>query len=291
MATVDRWQLPDGVEEVLPARAETVERLRRQLLDLYHSWGYQLVIPPLMEFTESLLTGLGQDLDLLTFRGTLMLMVGLDLEVRVGEVLDESGNVGRVVLQVSVERGGDLTAHRPESGLERTALPVLAVEGEDPDAAVHGRDLAHVFEASVTASIVDEEQLDASGLISQHLEDLAVEGLEGVALVVDGDDDAQPRRGIRGQAIPFGGGSVAWGRGESASRSSYGRSGDPPKGVRNSGRRKSAATGRRMPGPAAIWLARPFAALLPAGIASWQIAVWRRYASKSWASRRRRRLS
>jgi ATP phosphoribosyltransferase regulatory subunit len=70
MTTVDRWQLPDGVEEVLPAQAQTVERLRRQLLDLYRSWGYQLVIPPLMEFTDSLLIGLGQDLDLLTFKLT-----------------------------------------------------------------------------------------------------------------------------------------------------------------------------------------------------------------------------
>ena len=70
MTSVDRWQLPDGIEEVLPAQAATVERLRRQLLDLYRSWGYQLVIPPLMEFTESLLIGLGQDLDLLTFKLT-----------------------------------------------------------------------------------------------------------------------------------------------------------------------------------------------------------------------------
>ena len=70
MTTVDHWQLPDGVEEVLPPRAEVVERLRRQLLDLYRSWGYRLVIPPLMEFSESLLVGLGEDLDLLTFRMT-----------------------------------------------------------------------------------------------------------------------------------------------------------------------------------------------------------------------------
>lgn len=70
MVTVERWQLPDGVEEVLPAQAAVVENLRRQLLDLYHGWGYQLVIPPLVEFTESLLIGLGKDLDLLTFRMT-----------------------------------------------------------------------------------------------------------------------------------------------------------------------------------------------------------------------------
>jgi ATP phosphoribosyltransferase regulatory subunit len=70
MATVDRWLLPDGIEEVLPRPALQVERLRRQLLDLYASWGYQLVIPPLVEFTESLLIGLGADIDLLTFRVT-----------------------------------------------------------------------------------------------------------------------------------------------------------------------------------------------------------------------------
>ena len=54
MTTVDHWQLPDGVEEVLPAQAASVESLRRRLLDLYRTWGYRLVIPPLMEFTESL---------------------------------------------------------------------------------------------------------------------------------------------------------------------------------------------------------------------------------------------
>ena len=70
MTRVDHWQLPDGMEEVLPGQAEAVEGLRRALLDLYRSWGYRLVIPPLMEFTESLLVGLGEDLDLLTFKLT-----------------------------------------------------------------------------------------------------------------------------------------------------------------------------------------------------------------------------
>lgn len=70
MSTVDHWRLPDGVEEILPAQADAVESLRRDLLDLYRSWGYHLVIPPLMEFTESLLVGLGEDLDLLTFKLT-----------------------------------------------------------------------------------------------------------------------------------------------------------------------------------------------------------------------------
>ncbi|RLA46924.1 MAG: ATP phosphoribosyltransferase regulatory subunit [Gammaproteobacteria bacterium] len=66
MTIVDRWLLPEGIEEILPNRAIKVERLRRRLLDLYHSWGYDLVIPPLAEFTESLLSGSGADLDLMT---------------------------------------------------------------------------------------------------------------------------------------------------------------------------------------------------------------------------------
>ncbi|HMV72664.1 MAG TPA: ATP phosphoribosyltransferase regulatory subunit, partial [Pseudomonadales bacterium] len=63
----ERWLLPEGVEELLPAQAARVERLRRELLDLFARWGYELVIPPLIEFTDSLLIGLGKDLDLQTF--------------------------------------------------------------------------------------------------------------------------------------------------------------------------------------------------------------------------------
>lgn len=70
MTNVDRWLLPDGVDEVLPEQAHIVEHLRRQILNLYCIWGYDLVIPPMVEFTESLLSGSGKDLDLMTFRVT-----------------------------------------------------------------------------------------------------------------------------------------------------------------------------------------------------------------------------
>lgn len=62
--------LPDGIEEILPPEAQQVEHLRRNLLDLFHRWGYDLVIPPMVEFTDSLLVGLGKDIDLLTFKVT-----------------------------------------------------------------------------------------------------------------------------------------------------------------------------------------------------------------------------
>jgi ATP phosphoribosyltransferase regulatory subunit len=70
MATVDRWLLPDGIEEVLPPEAARIEVARRQVLDLFRRWGYQLVVTPHIEYLESLLTGAGQDLDLRTFKVT-----------------------------------------------------------------------------------------------------------------------------------------------------------------------------------------------------------------------------
>ncbi len=66
----ERWLLPAGIEETLPAEAEAIERLRRELLDLFSSWGYRLVIPPFIEYLESLLTGTGEDLELKTFKLT-----------------------------------------------------------------------------------------------------------------------------------------------------------------------------------------------------------------------------
>ena len=70
MALADRWLLPEGVQELLPSQARRVEILRRRLLDLYEHWGYELVMPPLFEHLESLLTGVGRDLELNTVKAT-----------------------------------------------------------------------------------------------------------------------------------------------------------------------------------------------------------------------------
>lgn len=64
------WLLPEGIDELLPAPARSLEALRRTLLDAYAGWGYQLVITPFIEYLESLLTGTGRDLDLQTFKLT-----------------------------------------------------------------------------------------------------------------------------------------------------------------------------------------------------------------------------
>jgi len=62
------WLLPEYIEDILPAEAARIERLRRRVLDLFEVWGYELVMPPLLEYVESLLTGTGHDLDLRTFK-------------------------------------------------------------------------------------------------------------------------------------------------------------------------------------------------------------------------------
>ena len=62
------WLLPDGIDELLPDDARRLEMMRRRLVDLFDVWGYDLVIPPYIEYLESLLTGTGSDLDLKTFK-------------------------------------------------------------------------------------------------------------------------------------------------------------------------------------------------------------------------------
>jgi ATP phosphoribosyltransferase regulatory subunit len=62
------WLLPEHIADVLPAQARRVEDLRRLLLDRSRSYGFELVIPPLLEHLDSLLTGTGRELDLRTFK-------------------------------------------------------------------------------------------------------------------------------------------------------------------------------------------------------------------------------
>lgn len=62
------WLLPEYIADALPREAERIENLRRRLLDLFRTHGYEFVMPPLLEYLDSLLTGAGQDLRLRTFK-------------------------------------------------------------------------------------------------------------------------------------------------------------------------------------------------------------------------------
>ena len=68
MPASSSWQLPDQIADVLPSEARHIEELRRLWLDTARSYGYELVMPPLLEHIESLLTGTGEALDLQTFK-------------------------------------------------------------------------------------------------------------------------------------------------------------------------------------------------------------------------------
>ncbi len=127
--SLERWRLPDGIEELLPDEVAGIESLRRDVLDLFHSWGYETVIPPLIEYLESLLTGTGNDLDLQTFKLTdqltgRMMGVRADMTPQVARIdahrLNREGPVRLCYL-------GSVLHTRPEiSGATRSPIQVGA---------------------------------------------------------------------------------------------------------------------------------------------------------------------
>jgi ATP phosphoribosyltransferase regulatory subunit len=62
------WLLPENLEDILPPQAQRIDAMRARVLGLFRVHGYELVIPPMLEYMESLLTGTGHDLDLRTFK-------------------------------------------------------------------------------------------------------------------------------------------------------------------------------------------------------------------------------
>ena len=64
----NRWLLPENIADVLPGQSKLVETLRRDMLDLFESYGYEQVMPPMLEYIESLMTATGSDMDLQTFK-------------------------------------------------------------------------------------------------------------------------------------------------------------------------------------------------------------------------------
>lgn len=68
MSIRESWLLPEGIDELMPKEAAQLEKMHRLLVDRMQSWGYQLVVPPLVEYLDSLLTGTAKTLDLQTFK-------------------------------------------------------------------------------------------------------------------------------------------------------------------------------------------------------------------------------
>jgi len=162
MTYADRWLLPDGVEEILPAEAKPIELLRRQLLDLYATWGYDLVIPPMLEYTDSLLIGLGRDVELLTFKVTDQL-TGRTLGIRA----DITPQTARIDAHSMAANGanrlcyaGHVVHTKPKSPLAtRTPIQVgLELYG---DASIH---------ADIEVISLLLESLNLAGVPKQHID-------------------------------------------------------------------------------------------------------------------------
>ena len=120
-----KWLLPEYIEDILPLEARRIEALRRSMLGLFEVHGYQLVLPPLLEYVESLLTGTGHDLDLKMFKlvdqlSGRMLGVRADITPQVARIdahlMNRSG-VNRLCYAGSV-------LHTLPAGLNRTREPL-----------------------------------------------------------------------------------------------------------------------------------------------------------------------
>jgi len=119
------WLLPEHIADVLPAQARRIEELRRQLLDMARAYGCELVMPPLLEYLDSLLSGTGQALDLKTFKLVDQLS-GRTLGVRA----DTTPQVARIDAHLLNRRGltrlcycGPVLHTRPD-GLQATREPL-----------------------------------------------------------------------------------------------------------------------------------------------------------------------
>ncbi|HET9763125.1 MAG TPA: ATP phosphoribosyltransferase regulatory subunit [Casimicrobiaceae bacterium] len=184
------WVLPEYVDDILPAEAERIEALRRELLDHFRGRGYRLVQPPLIEHLESLLTGTGRDLELQTFKlvdplSGRLLGVRADITPQVARIdahlLNEPGVTrlcyagsvlrtvahgvaqSREVLQIGAELYGD-----PEIGADKEVLDLLLSSLEAVSVRGLHLDLGHVGvyralagAAGIAGSDADTELFDA----------------------------------------------------------------------------------------------------------------------------------
>ncbi|MBE0488328.1 MAG: ATP phosphoribosyltransferase regulatory subunit [Halomonas sp.] len=182
MTIADRWLLPDGMDEVLPPQASRMEGLRRALLDLYHRWGYDQVMPPTAEFLDSLLTGTGSDLALQTFKLTdqltgRMMGVSADVTPQVARMdahsLKRQGPV-RLCYCTNVLRA---TADQHQSGRSpvQVGVELFGHAGIEADL-----EILHLALASLAAAGADEIHL-ALGHIGIYRSLVETAGLQGDA--------------------------------------------------------------------------------------------------------------
>ena len=159
---MQKWLLPEYIEDLLPGEAARVERLRRRILDLFFAHGYELVVPPMLEYLESLLTGTGHDLDLKTFKLVDQLsgrMLGLRADI--------TPQVARIDAHLLNRKGvtrlcyAGTVLHTQPSGLLRTREPMQI------GAEIYG----HAgLESDIEIQMLMLRALQATGVSGVHLD-------------------------------------------------------------------------------------------------------------------------
>ena len=177
---MNRWLLPEDIADVLPAEARKVETLRRAILDLYQSYGYELVAPPILEFLDSLLTGTGSDLNLQTFKLVDQLS-GRTLGLRA----DMTPQVARIDAHLLNRVGVTRLCYAGSVAHARTPVGSSAREELQLGAEIYG---CATWEADLEAIVLLLKTLGLAGLDKVYL-DLSHAGI--LAGILDGQNLSQ----------------------------------------------------------------------------------------------------
>ena len=180
------WLLPAGVEEVLPPDARGLEELRRAVIDLFGTWGYELVVPPFLEYLDSLLHGTGPDLDLRTFKVT---------DQESGRMLGVRADMTPQVARIDAHRlaGGEAPVRLCYAGTVLHARANRVSGSRAPmqaGAEIYGHD---GVESDIEAIGLMLEMLRRAGVESPHVDVGHLGVFRGLARGAALGDDAQAR--------------------------------------------------------------------------------------------------
>ncbi|EEO26962.1 ATP phosphoribosyltransferase regulatory subunit [Oxalobacter paraformigenes] len=156
------WLLPEFIADVLPSEARKMEDLRRKILDEFRSYGYELVIPPMLEYLESLLTGVGQDTEIYTFK-LIDQLSGRTMGIRADMTTQVARIDAHLLNRNTVTRlcyAGSILHTRP-SGLQATREPlqigaeIFGYPGIEADAEIQSLALASLKAAGISGVCLD----------------------------------------------------------------------------------------------------------------------------------------
>ena len=156
------WLLPEFIADVLPSEARKMEDLRRIILDEFRSYGYELVIPPMLEYLESLLTGVGQDTEIYTFK-LIDQLSGRTMGVRADMTTQVARIDAHLLNRDAVTRlcyAGSILHTRP-AGLQATREPlqigaeIFGYQGIEADAEIQALALSSLKAAGIAGVCLD----------------------------------------------------------------------------------------------------------------------------------------